>query len=148
MKALTLWQPWASLVAIGAKQYETRHWATPYRGPLVIHASVNREAMSQGLTAAMRSAFKAAGVDPKNLPYGKALCVVDLVACLRTDNPDLLLSDQERAFGDFSKNRYAWQLANIRLFSPPIHIAGGQKLWDWEAAYKLRYGKMPPEPQP
>jgi hypothetical protein len=36
MKALTLIQPWASLVAIGAKRVETRGWRTSYRGPLAI----------------------------------------------------------------------------------------------------------------
>ena len=39
MKALTLTQPWASLVAIGAKRIETRSWSTPYRGLLAIHAA-------------------------------------------------------------------------------------------------------------
>jgi len=39
MKALTLTQPWASLVAIGAKRIETRSWPTNYRGPLAIHAA-------------------------------------------------------------------------------------------------------------
>jgi len=39
MKALTLTQPWATLVAIGAKKIETRSWSTPYRGPLAIHAA-------------------------------------------------------------------------------------------------------------
>lgn len=39
MKALTIWQPWASLLACGAKQYETRSWATSYRGPIAIHAA-------------------------------------------------------------------------------------------------------------
>ena len=39
MKALTLWQPWATLVAIGAKKIETRSWKTNYRGPLAIHAA-------------------------------------------------------------------------------------------------------------
>src|SRR3972149_12240119 len=39
MKAISLWQPWASLIAVGAKKYETRSWDTPYRGPLVICAS-------------------------------------------------------------------------------------------------------------
>lgn len=41
MKAITLWQPWASLVACGAKIIETRSWPTSYRGPLAIHASKN-----------------------------------------------------------------------------------------------------------
>jgi hypothetical protein len=39
MKAITIWQPWASLIAIGAKQYETRSWETKYRGPIAIHAA-------------------------------------------------------------------------------------------------------------
>jgi len=39
MKAITLWQPWASLIACGAKKYETRSWSTSYRGPIAIHAA-------------------------------------------------------------------------------------------------------------
>lgn len=39
MKAITIWQPWASLLACGAKQYETRSWETKYRGPIAIHAA-------------------------------------------------------------------------------------------------------------
>ena len=39
MKALTLWQPWASLVALGWKSVETRCWSTKYRGPLAIHSA-------------------------------------------------------------------------------------------------------------
>lgn len=38
MKAITVRQPWASLVAAGVKTIETRSWATKYRGPLAIHA--------------------------------------------------------------------------------------------------------------
>jgi activating signal cointegrator 1 len=39
LKALSLTQPWATLVALGAKRIETRSWSTPYRGPIAIHAS-------------------------------------------------------------------------------------------------------------
>jgi hypothetical protein len=39
MKALTLTQPYATLVAVGAKLIETRGWKTSYRGPLAIHAA-------------------------------------------------------------------------------------------------------------
>jgi hypothetical protein len=38
MKFLTIRQPWASLIAVGAKQIETRPFSTTYRGPLAIHA--------------------------------------------------------------------------------------------------------------
>ena len=40
MKALTIWQPWASLLVSGRKKYETRSWATAYRGPIAIHAAM------------------------------------------------------------------------------------------------------------
>ena len=38
MKAITVIQPWASLLAEGAKLYETRSWKTNYRGEILIHA--------------------------------------------------------------------------------------------------------------
>lgn len=44
MRALTLWQPWASLIALGAKTIETRSWSTKYRGPIAIHAAARRSA--------------------------------------------------------------------------------------------------------
>jgi hypothetical protein len=43
MKTISLLQPWATLVAIGAKRIETRSWATSYRGPLAIHASASKQ---------------------------------------------------------------------------------------------------------
>ena len=42
MKALTLYQPYATAIALGLKKYETRSWATSYRGPLAIHTSVKK----------------------------------------------------------------------------------------------------------
>ncbi len=46
-RALTLWQPWASLIAIGAKTIETRSWSTAYRGPLLIHAGASTAGIDQ-----------------------------------------------------------------------------------------------------
>ena len=39
MKAISLWQPYAALIALGFKKIETRSWPTTYRGPLAIHAA-------------------------------------------------------------------------------------------------------------
>jgi hypothetical protein len=39
MKALSVRQPWATLIISGQKTIENRRWTTPYRGPLLIHAS-------------------------------------------------------------------------------------------------------------
>lgn len=55
LKALTLTQPWASLVAIGAKEIETRSWTTRHRGWLAIHAAA-------GWDAAAKAAVFAAGI--------------------------------------------------------------------------------------
>lgn len=41
MKTLTIRQPWASLIALGAKTIETRSWTTNYRGPIAIHAGTS-----------------------------------------------------------------------------------------------------------
>jgi hypothetical protein len=43
VKALSLWQPWASLIPLGTKTIETRSWSTRYRGPLAIHAAKHAE---------------------------------------------------------------------------------------------------------
>ena len=49
IKAISLWQPWASLIALGGKKIETRSWPTKYRGPLAIHASKNQPPYAQTL---------------------------------------------------------------------------------------------------
>jgi hypothetical protein len=53
MKALTIWQPWATLIAIGAKPYEFRRWR-PYRSligtRIAIHASARAIRMSEVFT--------------------------------------------------------------------------------------------------
>lgn len=36
IKVITVWQPWATLIALRVKRLETRSWATKYRGPLAI----------------------------------------------------------------------------------------------------------------
>jgi len=48
MKALTLHQPLASLIAIGIKTIETRSWSTRYRGRLAIHSSASIPGLPRG----------------------------------------------------------------------------------------------------
>ena len=57
MKALTVQQPWATLIAVGAKQIETRSWKTDYRGPLAIHASKNMPVKNRSLCGWMTEPF-------------------------------------------------------------------------------------------
>lgn len=131
MKTITLTQPWATLVASGAKKIETRSWSTAYRGPLAIHAAkglgpVGGKAGLQALcdTEPFRSALD--GVD---LPHGVIVAVCCLTAVYRIPASPMYLArgvpddhplasfpvalppfpdDPERAFGDYTPGRYAW----------------------------------------
>lgn len=92
MKALSLWQPWATLIATGAKRIETRSWYTPYRGPLAIHAAKKRSRELDQLcvnSPPFERALKASGnlVEEGDrlaltLPIGAIVATARLVACL------------------------------------------------------------------
>jgi hypothetical protein len=45
MKALSIRQPWAWLIANGYKDIENRNWRTKYRGPVLIHASAAKPSL-------------------------------------------------------------------------------------------------------
>ena len=52
---LTLWQPWATLVACGMKRIETRSWSTNYRGRLAIHAAARSFGIDSDTAEVVRS---------------------------------------------------------------------------------------------
>lgn len=84
MKALTIWQPWASLLACGAKRYETRPWATTYRGPIAIHAAKKDifevlRTLPVPLVAEMKRRIQA---EWKDLPTGAVIATAELVNVL------------------------------------------------------------------
>ena len=149
MKAISLWQPWASLIMTRGKTYETRSWATNYRGPLVICAAKGglpkAELIHQlccwsfqgGLAPLVGkpldlSAKTWSGVEIGNLPFGMALGVVDLVDCIKTDDITQAQIGTDRPFGDFGLGRYAWRLENVRPFEKPLPVKGKQGFFDME----------------
>lgn len=125
MKAVTLWQPYAQAVAAGLKHYETRSWATRYRGPIAIHASIKPlTKQSQDLT--IRYAIP-------ELAYGEIIAYADLVDCvLMTEELIACQNQPELDFGDWRPGRYAWQLENIRLPQQKTKISGRQGLWNFD----------------
>ncbi|HWE81141.1 MAG TPA: ASCH domain-containing protein [Gaiellaceae bacterium] len=146
LKALSLTQPWASLIAMEEKRYETRSWGNYYRGPLAIHAAKNLAPVGgpSGLGDLLTTNpfFKVIGQhvlhSGEQLPLGAIVAVCDLVAitCM-TAHPypgDLPGSAvHELSFGDFSGGRYAWRLQNVRVLSKPVPARGRQGLWDVES---------------
>lgn len=144
MKALTIWQPYASL-AVSCDQYgdpfkkvETRSWKTGYRGELAIHAAKRKPDMFfMGMSESLSNIFAYAGLYGDNallnLPYGCVVGTVELVDCVPIErlcdtNFD---TSQERAFGDWTAGRYGWILRNPVLFDKPIPAVGKQGLWEW-----------------
>lgn len=129
MKALSLWQPWASLVVLGLKQYETRSWQTSYRGTLVIHAAKtwDEQQFEQWNRFEIRLDHTFA------VPRGVALGTVELIGCFQTTpllGLEVPLGSHEHIFGNWSPGRYAWKLANPIQFPEPIPCAGHQRLWE------------------
>lgn len=147
MKCISLWQPWASLVAIGAKRIETRSWSTSYRGPLAIHAA-------KKWTAALRDlcwtpTFRAALSDPREtvncgglLPRGAIVAVTKVIHCgpihesndgrfhVLIGNDWVAVDVQEQEFGDYQEGRYAWLLGDTIKLNDPVPFSGHQGFFD------------------
>ncbi len=139
MKALSLLQPWATLVVRGVKQIETRGWRTAYRGELLIHASLGKA----GELLAAEAPFTKYISNFKELPFGAILGKVYLDDIIPVE--ELFLSDtalnkltlEEKAFGDYSRGRYGWILSEPVLFEKPIPIKGSLMLWEYSGVLQF-----------
>lgn len=133
---LSLWQPWATLMEIGAKTNETRSWATKYRGPIAIHAAKtwNQTLHATATQGPFFSEIKkamgglAACSPRERLPFGAILCVVTLTDCVQI-TPDNTPVGNEFDFGDYTPGRFMWQTTLVRRFPKPIPWKGGQRLF-------------------
>lgn len=86
MKALTLHQPWATLVASGVKTIETRSWQTSYRGPLAIHAgkrwpTVEESLLLESLGWPPIACLLALARKAPAIPYGAVVATCELIDC-------------------------------------------------------------------
>ena len=132
MLALSLWQPWASLIALGAKRYETRSWNTAYRGPLLIHAAkrpidqVGWDLLRRLADCGdgLRSVASAIRSEPV---YGAIACRVRLADCAEAWPGRV--SQIELQVGKWQSGRYAFELADVLRLDEPIACRGQQGLW-------------------
>lgn len=152
MKALTIWQPWASLIMIGAKPFEFRGWdySSRERGlvgqRIVIHAATRpiKPAEIDDLLARLGEAEDRTGlIVDRARPLLERIAaaykgqgVVELAAGLgtavlgRARNAGTIfgrtIADSDR--GDFN---WAWPLSDIRPFDAPVPMRGAQGFWTW-----------------
>nr|WP_255376572.1 ASCH domain-containing protein [Brevundimonas sp. SH203] len=134
MKTISLWQPWASLMAAGVKRHETRHWATSYRGPIAIHAArtLDLAGAPDLLCEAVSGRFW-----PKEMPRGVVVAVGYLAACDPAEKVADHLTPADRAAGNFDRGRFAWRIEDIRRVLDPIPLVGRQRLFNWSAGGAL-----------
>ncbi len=130
MKCLSLTQPWATLVAIGAKKVETRSWKTPYRGHLYIHAAKGFPRWAQEMAQEAPWFRDALNRPNDELPRGCLIATARLVDCV---NSHLAwVTEQEVAFGDYAPGRWAWFLEDVEPIQNPIPWRGQLGLFNVE----------------
>lgn len=137
MKAISIKQPWASLIGHGIKDIENRTWKTNFRGRVYIHASkfdpgeiyqyLNQEQIKEML--------KNWSLIPK-LERGAIIGEVDIVDCTINHPSTWAEKTASRAFADqpyyFDKPIYNWVLSNPILYEKPIlNVKGKLSFWDF-----------------
>ena len=161
LKSITLHEPWATLMAIGAKRIETRDWKEMYRGPVAIHAAKGGLTMADLFDTCATDPFKSvlkhsgtlhAGMGHKEVsaafPRGHIIAVGILSGCLPTeaniclpgvfdDYPELD-TPQERAFGNYAPGRFGFVFTDMARLKTPVPFKSRQgKLIDLDRTAEL-----------
>lgn len=133
IKALSLWQPWASLVACGAKQIETRHWPTPRAllgQRIAIHATKTRDWLHLCTEEPFKGYVSAWGL----LPLGAIVATAVIDRCTEITEQKARKLEQrnayEFAFGNYDPGRFAWVLRDIQALAEAVPFKGSQGLFD------------------
>ena len=150
MRCISLWQPWASLIAVGAKRIETRSWPTAYRGRLAIHAAkrFERDEIELCLYPPFMEALRPFYTTAAELPLGAVVATCTLADC----QPTLLddgtphprapkIDTDEYAFGAYGPERFMWFLTDVHRLPVPVPCRGSQGFFDWRPE-----GTTPPQP--
>ena len=125
VKALTIREPWASLIVNGYKEYEFRNWKTNYRGKILIHAGI-------GSDKEYLDRFK-----EYDLEYGKGEIIgeAELIDCIKvSDEFQKVLNNKNRlVYGSNNYDqKYAWKLINIKKYDKRIPVKGKLSLWEYD----------------
>ncbi len=136
MKAISLWQPYATFMAHELKLNETRSRLTHWRGELAICSAqrtfypcefgheVEDLVDRLGHIWMKENKLKPRGQRELFLPKGYVVCVVNVVACKPTEevNPSPL----ELVLGDYRPGRFAWITRECRKLKTPVPVKGKQ----------------------
>jgi hypothetical protein len=149
MKAITLTQPWASLMAHGVKTFETRSWKTNYRGDIAVHSAKKFPswAKEKFYEEPFNTYMHKLGYQlPEDLLLGFVLSTHILTGCYETPRwprnrafyeNDIVIPPPwpESAFGDYSPGRYAFRMELVEMFAMPIPFRGQLGIWNWPSMF-------------
>lgn len=152
MKAISLLQPWASLVVLGYKKIETRSWNTKYRGEVLIHASLGKKKSAIELAQynpifynALQTEVEFHGFD--DLPFGAIIGKVNITGTVliqtlfgQTIVEPEDLSKTEEAFGEYKDGRFAWLLSDPVHFKKITPFKGSLNIWNFDEQICLKCG--------
>ncbi len=121
MKAITLWQPWASLIMFGPKRVENRTWRPKYTDlpcRLAIHAGAKEEkTVSEAVLKVLE------GMPPAHWNNSAILGTALLTTIVHSAED--LPEDQRMWF----VGPIGWVLEDIRPLRFPLPCKGAQGLW-------------------
>lgn len=132
LPAISLWQPWASLLFTDppAKIHETRHWPAPFRllgARIAIHAAMRLPQVEPELAELCADRF---GADwRRTLPRGAIVGTAILTRCTRMGprhDQAQPASPADRLCGDWTDDRWAWRLTDRKPLASPIVMPGRQ----------------------
>lgn len=138
MKALSIWQPYASLIVTGNKFFETRAWPLPramHGQRIAIHSTKTILPQQRALweDAEFRGYYDQTGLPaPEKLAFGCVVGSVILHSCEVID-AELLddVTSEEQLYGYWEPGNYAWRLRQPVMFHEPIPAKGFQGFWNW-----------------
>lgn len=146
MKAITLWEPWATLIAYGYKKFETRSWLTRYRGDIVIHAAKRRPQQEDFNAETLKALYEISLATNESFDFhlGSAIAIGKLVSVFSTEDvlDSQFIGEDEAAFGDYSPNRFAWWIQNVRRINP-YPLRGQQGLWNTPSTFQPTFYLSP-----
>lgn len=149
LRVLSLWQPWATLMAVREKELETRSWETLYRGHVAIQAAAkwNRDLAALCIEQPFRAVLAKHGVTADNMPLGKVVAVGRLESIIRTSefNPHMSRAPHERDFGDYGPGRFAWVFKDVRRLLVPIPLKASQGLFHAPAVLRAQIAQQLPD---
>ena len=142
MKAITIKQPWASLIVSGLKDIENRTWKTNFRGRVLIHAGMKADnhwsasvPVCDKVDKFLREISKG-GTDWSNYHFGAIIGSVEIVDCVQ-NHPSLWAE----------KGVWNWVLSNPIMFPESIaDVKGKLSFWDYDGELPQPKQEQPQQP--